>query len=256
VPNLSLTTDKVSSTAKTGGQASYALYSVADGKIMQHSIQFSSGNNIQPQNIQTVNFFKEVTRFMSERASPLPSTENAPLAEPELAQGLLGKKNMFEQANGLTEFSVLKYDEQSYFFAIGKFDGSIEVYQSLLAENKLRRLGTFFNHQKLVTIIKWNKPAYASKNNEMTLMASGSNDHNIVVVDFGSFVSELESEQFAKLDLKLFSKYKHKLSGHKERITSISWSVSNGSNVLASCSYDCTVQVSYIFSFQLNLNYV
>lgn len=67
-------------------------------------------------------------------------------------------------------------------------------------------------------------------------MASGSNDFNVIIVDFSKIIGESESNQ------KYFSQFKHKLTGHKERITGLDWSKIDQS-LLVSCSYDSTVQV-------------
>jgi WD40 repeat protein len=71
------------------------------------------------------------------------------------------------------------------------------------------------------------------------LLASGSNDFNVIIVDFAYIISEVEAKKLSS-DSKFFSKFVHKFIGHKERITGLSWSTNN---LLASCSFDSTVQI-------------
>ena len=176
---------------------SHVLYSVADGKIMQHSFKFASQNNVS--NIENINFYELINN--------------------EMDKGLIG----------LTELALFNDIANGYtYFTIGKSDGSIELYR--LDENRVSKLCTFLNHNKLITIIKWNKNG--------SYLGSGSNDFNVVIIDFKSLVDRLNSTE----NLKLISNFKHKLAGHQERITGLSWSVHN-ENLLASCSYDGTVQV-------------
>ena len=202
---------------------------------MQHTIQFGAA---PAQHTQTINFYNELVNTCGDKNGCEESTTS---------------NDRFAYGN-LTELATLQYDETSYFIAVGKFDGSIEIYLisvSSLQQQTSRRLCTYFNHQKLVTNIRWNRAKYSR--GEVVLMASGSNDFNVVLVDFGALVASHEPNSFeAKLDAKLFSNFKHKLIGHRERITGLNWSSLNGVNLIASCSYDCTVQV---LSFKvLNLN--
>ena len=142
---------------------------------------------------------------------------------------------------GLTEFSVLMpdKDQDEIYFIIGKFDGSMEIFKKCSTDSdetqKITKLCTFFNHQKLVTCSKWNK--------RKNLIASGSNDYSIVILDFESLLEEIKLKFEGQADLKFYAKFKHKLIGHKERITGISWSSFEEFNMLASCSYDGTIQV-------------
>lgn len=142
---------------------------------------------------------------------------------------------------GLTEFSVLMpdKDQDEIYFIIGKFDGSMEIFKKCSTDSdetqKITKLCTFFNHQKLVTCSKWNK--------RKNLIGSGSNDYSIVILDFESLLEEIKLKFEGQADLKFYAKFKHKLIGHKERITGISWSSFEEFNMLASCSYDGTIQI-------------
>lgn len=139
---------------------------------------------------------------------------------------------------GLTEFQILNFEKTDEFhFMIGKFDGSIELYRKNI--DKISRLCTLFNHQKLITCIKWNKQHNPLSDTGLNLIASGSNDFNVVIIDFDALISDLSNESSNLI----FGKYKHKLIGHKERITSLSWSRHGYFNILASSSYDGTVQI-------------
>jgi WD40 repeat protein len=178
---------------------------VADGKIMQHSIKYASNKIL---NSQTCNFNTELQL----------KTHTTDLGQ-----------------CGFTEFSVYNSIDITYF-SIGKFDGSIELYSFSNKSNEIKKMCTFLNHNKLITTIKWNKRG--------AYLASGSNDFNIVIVDFLSLITDFNNNSSNSdcIDLKFVSKYKHKLVGHKERITSLNWS-SFDDNLLVSSSYDATVQV-------------
>lgn len=97
-----------------------------------------------------------------------------------------------------------------------------------------------FNHQKLITCAKWNKRI------NHNLLATGSNDFSVIIVDFEALIDEIKAKCPEKSDLQFYAKFKHKLIGHKERVTSLSWSNHEEFNMLASCSYDGTVQVRMI----------
>ena len=73
------------------------------------------------------------------------------------------------------------------------------------------------------------------------LIATGSNDFNVIIIDFERLLAKTDVEQ--NIDMKFYADFKHKLVGHKERITGLSWSNREDFNMLASCSYDATVQV-------------
>ena len=123
-------------------------------------------------------------------------------------------------------------------FTIGKFDGSIDLYRLLLSasdNNRVSKLCTLLNHNKLITRIKWNKNG--------SCLASGSNDFNVIIVDFKLLVERFVN---ATETPNLISNYKHKLVGHRERITGLSWNI-HDENLLGSCSYDGTVQVKMKF---------
>ena len=226
----------------------FYLYSVSDGKIMRHQMLFvgGSGGTIVSADVQTKNFYKElVTQTEKDADADADKTEESIVTN---------KSSKVNYEYGLTEFSVLKIESPSsssndekrsdYFVAIGKFDGSTEIYRSFVREKKIRRLCTFFNHQKLVTCLKWNRNVYQLEQTSPDVyLASGSNDFNVIIIDFKSLISEFDANKL-KEDTKLFSKYKHRLVGHKERITGLSWSTNSAKeNLLASCSYDSTVQV-------------
>lgn len=210
----------------------FDLYSVADGKIMQHCVQsFSFGKESSSSAIvASKNFYQDLKKHLEgENETPGSSLEY-----------------------GLTEFSVLKIEANSvekkndYFFAIGKFDGSMEIYRTFTNDKRIEKICTFFNHQKLVTCIKWNLTTYPNESNDHEIyIASGSNDFNIILIDFKSLISE---SQHKVQNQNFYSKYKHKLVGHKERITSLSWAKSSNVNLLASCSYDSTVQVNFLLN--------
>ncbi|CAF1058444.1 unnamed protein product, partial [Brachionus calyciflorus] len=195
----------------------FNLYSVADGKIMQHclrSVSFSK-ENLNTENIKSLNFYKSLSKIINE------------------------EKSESSIDYGLTEFSVLSIKETNdFYFCIGKFDGSIEVYKK---ENRqVKKLCCLFNHQKLVTYIKWNVSTFDLNKNEPVYLASGSNDFNVIIVDFKHLINEVDQ---VERSINFYSKYKHKLIGHKERITGLNWCQSLDSNLLASCSYDSTVQI-------------
>ena len=201
------------------------LYSVADGKLMQHSIHLLGGSGstglIANAECKSINFYNKL----------IEECERIKTAEAGLEYGL-------------TEFSVFNRNERAIYFMIGKFDGSIELYKkSLVAEEEsyessVVKMCTLYNHQKLVTCIKWSRHQPI----EACLIASGSNDFNVIIMDFNSLIGEIEAKD--QNDLKFFARFKHKLVGHKERITSLCWSTYEQCNLLASCSYDSTVQVS------------
>ena len=183
---------------------SYILYSVADGKIMQHSFKLSQ-NSVT--NIETVDFYDLI------------------------------KSQFSEVECGLTELAVfIDIPNDIIYLTIGKFDGSIEVYKLNRNDNQLVKLCTFLNHKKLITIIKWHKNG--------NYFASGSNDYNVVIIDFKTLMENLNASGNEDSKLKLISNYKHKLVGHRERITGLSWSI-HDEGLLASCSYDATVQVIF-----------
>lgn len=198
----------------------FNLYSVADGKIMQHNVKNLSltKETTSPDNIKSLNFYKSLTNLLNER-----SNENTP-------------------EYGLTEFSVMKIKETNgYYFCIGKFDGSIELFRS---ENRVViKLCSFFNHQKLVTCIKWNVDQFDLDSDKHIYLASGSNDFNVIIIDFKETIEEINR---CEKSTNFYSKFKHKLVGHKERITCLSWCKSSSSNLIASCSYDSTVQVKFV----------
>lgn len=137
---------------------------------------------------------------------------------------------------GLTEFLILHLDETNFYFMVGKFDGSIELFKRDTNE-KFTKLCTLYNHQKLITCMKWNKQNNPTSEVGHHLVASGSNDFNVVVVDLDHILNDLKTSNL------MFAKYKHKFIGHKERITCLSWSRYGEFNLLASSSYDGTVQV-------------
>ena len=195
----------------------FALFSVADGKITQHCVRFLGGQAADGMiaDVKNLNLYDEI-------------------------------KSDETEASGVTELAVFQSKKRNrLFFMIGKFDGSIELYALVSDSCEVQKLCTLYNHQKLITCIKWSKMDDSDGSN---LVASGSNDFNVVVLDFDSVLEEIEKkkneqEENKKLDLKFFAKYKHKLCGHRERITGLSWSRSR-EHLLASCSYDATVQVS------------
>lgn len=212
----------------------FHLYSVSDGKLMQHQVNFlnSGSSMIVNAEIQTKNFYKDLMTL----------TDQEELEK--LDHIKLKSNNDF----GVTEFSILKIecnnsDENYHYFAIGKFDGSIEIYRAFPRDNYIAKVCTFFNHQKLITILKWNKSTFVIEENTEAnsdlFLASGSNDFNVIIVDFKNIINEFEKKMISK-DSKFFSKYAYKLVGHKERITGLSWSTNN---LLASCSFDSTVQI-------------
>jgi WD40 repeat protein len=247
LPDFSNTDSKNSNTKSKSNSQTFYLYSVADGQVMQHAVQVSSGNTIVQQNCTTINFYSELNKILN-------NNNNFKVTENQTETiNIINNKNLLIQ-NGLTEFSALKFKDKensskNYLIAIGKFDGSIEIYQSLLDNDKrlIKKLCALLNHQKLVTIIKFNSQILdLEKEDEPVLMASGSNDYNIMLVDLKKLIlNQFEANNFQQIDFKLFSHFKHKLVGHKERITGLNWSKLNGKQVLASCSYDSTVQVKY-----------
>lgn len=185
----------------SGAKRSY-LYSVADGRIMQHSFQLTTGATpVAVNSIENVNFYQKLTDDVADTTA------------------------------GLTEFCFQKKSADKAYVLIGKSDGSMELFS--VDGKTARRLCVFYNHQKLITCIKLNANA--------TLVASGSNDFNVIVVDFAQLVQDEPSLANAKL----FAKYKHKLVGHRERVTGLNWCKLDGDglNLLASCSYDSTVQI-------------
>jgi WD40 repeat protein len=204
---------------------------------MQHSIQFTSGSNqiISP-NTQTLSIYNHLIRKASDVENTITSTDAS-------------AESAYEY--GLTEFSVLKKEKHKsdVFLLIGKFDGSIEIFAK--NESQTSKLCTLYNHQKLITCLKWNKSYFNEGENSELLLASGSNDSNVIIVDFKVLIDEL-NESFTQKDdsspkeKSLFGKYKYKLVGHKERITCLSWSLD--SKMLASSSYDSTVQVGFYFN--------
>ncbi|RNA10724.1 gem-associated 5 [Brachionus plicatilis] len=182
----------------------YNLFSVSDGKIMQHYVQsFSLGKD----SLSPDNFLKNL------------------LNEEET-----------NSEYGLTEFSVLKIKGGGNIFCIGKFDGSIECYKSL--SNKVSKICSLFNHQKLITCMRWNADEYDEGSEQPVYLASGSNDFNVIVVEFNQILNQFND---SNTTINVYSKYKLKLEGHKERITCLSWCKGLNS-LLASCSYDSTVQ--------------
>lgn len=234
---------KTTPSSKSNKAPTFALYSVADGKIIQHNIQFQSGQGmtVNP-NSQSLNLYNRLLNVIGQRTLK-ESDESNP--DSEIGANSLRNKTNFEY--GLTEFSVLipnkTTDHRQYpgliYFVVGKFDGSMEMFKKTRIEGKdtITRLCTLYNHQKLITCSKWNKREVPD------LIATGSNDFNVIIIDFKQMVAEIEkaSEQ---TDLKFYGKFRHKLVGHRERITSLSWSSREDFNMLASCSYDSTVQVN------------
>ena len=222
-------------TTKSNKASTLSLYSVADGKIIQHNVQFQSGSGmVLNPNSKSLNLYNQLLAVTGQRTkeNDADATEDIPIK---------GKTN-FEY--GLTEFSVLipnKTDHKQYpplmHFLIGKFDGSLELYKKTRFENvdKITKLCTLFNHQKLVTCSKWNRREVPN------LIATGSNDFNVIIIDFERLLAKTDVEQ--NIDMKFYADFKHKLVGHKERITGLSWSNREDFNMLASCSYDATVQV-------------
>jgi len=219
-------TDELAWRALKPTPLSYALYSVADSRIMQHTVQFLSGTGHSGQIVapsaKSINFYEQLKKELE------PSDETT-------------KTNSLVEY-GLTEFAVLipsktnsklKEYPPLLYFIIGKFDGSMEIY-SKQKNSALTFLCTLFNHQKLITCSKWNC--------NFSLLATGSNDFNVIVVGFDELVSECKAKT-CKGEVKFYSKFNHKLVGHKERVTSLAWSICQEFNMLASCSYDATVQV-------------
>lgn len=196
------------------------LYSVADGKIMLHYLQSIGKDSISPESVKSINFYTCLKKLLNEEET---SCEY-----------------------GLTEFSILRQKNGGNFFCLGKFDGSIECYQN--RSNQITKIFSLFNHQKLVTCIKWNVEEYDESTQGPIYMASGSNDFNVIIVEFNEILKQLDGSSEAS---NFYSKYKFKLEGHKERITCLSWCKSSN-YLLASCSYDSTVQVkfSYYFMFK------
>lgn len=188
------------------------LYSVADGKIMLHYVQsiVFGKDALSPDNVKSINFYKFLKNILNEEES--------------------------NSEYGLTEFSVLRIKSGGNFFCIGKFDGSIECYKS--QNDQVTKICILFNHQKLVTCIKWNADEYDESS---IYMASGSNDFNVIIVEFQEI---LEQSKSSNSPINLYSKYKFKLEGHKERITCLSWCKTTRT-MLASSSYDSTVQVNF-----------
>lgn len=92
----------------------YYLYSVADAKIIQHHIHLGSGggSSICGPNTQATNFYKELMKTLGEGGRDDQEIDSIKSAA--------SKSSMFEF--GLTELVVL-----DKYFAIGKYDGSIEV---------------------------------------------------------------------------------------------------------------------------------
>ena len=227
----------------------YALYSVADGKIMQHNIKFLSGQTsdgllVNP-NDKAINLYDEIKRL-----------------EHMNMNGNGEEKGAANLDVGVTELAIfqskkkLEPNQSELHFMVGKFDGSMELYAKKSTSNKefsISKLCTFFNHQKLITCIKWSK-VESESSSRVNLIASGSNDFNVVVVDFDSIIDEIQmknKEEILNCNLKLFGKYKHKLIGHKERITGLSWARnSEKGNILASCSYDTTIKVIYLMKIK------
>lgn len=235
--------------AKAEPSSSYALYSIADGKIMQHNMRISSHSIVHGMNSEHVNVYTELKKLIGSEIE----TEK------------------MDQA-GLTELAFLQVDAskdeqqtKSLIFAIGKYDGSIEVYYSyhkeqeeLAHQSTIRKLFTLYNHQKLITCMKWNRHHTnrfglneLDSESSSLLLASGSNDFNVIVVDIKAILKDIlifdKSGQLNErnFDLKFFNKFKYKLAGHKERITCLNWCISSqNKSLLASSSYDSTVQVT------------
>ncbi len=215
----------------------YYLYSVSDGKIMQHNINLSAGglnlSNLNTDTVKSIDFYREIIDLSDDNNNKTKENNNS----------LTSYRKEFE--HGITEFTALKINKNvdskiSYYILIGKYDGSIELF--IKDNEKVIKMCTFFNHQKLITRLKFNKNIYTADQTDI-LLASGSNDSNVIIIDFQSLIQELDQKLTENEPLKLFSKYKHKLVGHKDRITGLSWSINFNSNLLVSCSYDSTVQV-------------
>lgn len=199
--------------------SNFVLYSVAEGKIMQHSFRLIQHGTVS--NCETINFYNEL---------------KARISINEAESSVQSETTNQQVDTGLTEIAILNANSNIVYFTIGKFDGSIELYKCNYDNNQLYKLCTLLNHNKLITIIKWNINS--------NYMASGSNDFNVIIVDFKLLIESLiDKNDKNNANLKFISKYRHKLVGHKERITGLSWSLHN-ENMLASCSYDSTVQVS------------
>lgn len=90
------------------------LYSVADAKIIQHHIHLAAGSStICSPNVQSTNFYKELIKLL----------DGAQEEDQELSgKTPLTRSGLLE--SGLTELAV-----NENYFAIGKYDGSIEVIQ-------------------------------------------------------------------------------------------------------------------------------
>jgi WD40 repeat protein len=203
---------------------------------MQHNVNLSNGNlsTLNTDTVRSVDFYREIIDLTDDNNNK--TKENSDLSTTTYRK---------EFEHGITEFSLLKIDKNvdsktGYYLLIGKYDGSIELF--LKDHQKTIKMCTIFNHQKLITRLKFNKTSYSTDQTDIFL-ASGSNDTNVIIIDFQSLIQELDQKLKENECLKLFSKYKHKLIGHKERITGLSWSVNFNSNLLVSCSYDSTVQV-------------
>lgn len=100
--------------ATKSNKKQYFLYSVADAKIIQHHVQLGGGGSlICAANTQATNFYRELSKILGDGHHHSDSS-----AKPSAGETTAAAKADF----GLTELLVFER-----FFAIGKYDGSIEV---------------------------------------------------------------------------------------------------------------------------------
>lgn len=107
-------TETATAKSKSGSKKIFFLYTVADAKIIQHHVHLGAGGgqSICGQNTPSTNFYKELLKHLGEVDANGQSTEQD-----------LNKSNKSSALEfGLTEIAI--FDK---YFAIGKYDGSIEV---------------------------------------------------------------------------------------------------------------------------------
>jgi len=183
-----------------------------------------------------------------------------------------GNKYDFHDVSGCTNYDPktdVSWKSDFKYLTIGYKCGTIEVYQNKFYTDGhfLSKIATFDKfHSKLIQSLQWHpylSSSSCSKDNPNVefWLATGSKDHIIKVIDLKPLVDIIENQhdqvwftRNIELSIQKCTNNVSILSGHSNEITTLAWCPLK-IGILASCSYDNTVQIWDVCSLTLLHNF-
>ncbi|RWS30936.1 gem-associated protein 5-like protein [Leptotrombidium deliense] len=131
------------------------------------------------------------------------------------------------------------------FLAVGNEDGTIELYENNRKDSLLKFVVVVQSiHTKLILCLRWHPFLVANGESTPGLefwLASGSHDTKVQIIDFKSVIDEIHGAEDPALPAVIVEPTRTLLA-HTARVNSLAWSPLK-EGLLASCSYDNTVQI-------------